>query len=301
MPSKGILYAAGAYTIWGLLPLFWYALNSVAPIEVLAHRIVWALVTTLLITAVRSNWAPLLAALRNRRIVLTFTLSTLLLTANWFIYIWAVHAGFVVETSLGYFINPLVNVAFGMLFLKERLRAGQIAAIVVACAGVLYLTFSYGSPPWIALLLAGSFGWYGLIRKTAPLGSLEGLTLETIIVALPSLAYLLFLEWQGVGSFAHADLSISLLLAASGIITAMPLLLFAAGARQIPMVTLGILQYIAPTLQFLLGVFVFHEVVSQQRLIGFGLVWCALVIYTIEVAIGTRRMRLTTVAAGRSS
>jgi chloramphenicol-sensitive protein RarD len=271
----------------------------VPAIEILAHRIVWALSVTLLLTVATGRMSALGAALRNRRVLLTFTLSALLLTANWFIYIWAVKGGFVVETSLGYFINPLVNVVFGLLFLRERLRPGQMAAVGVALAGVLYLTVLYGSPPWIAISLAGSFGCYALIRKTASIGSLEGLTMETIIVALPALAYLLFIESSGGGAFIRAGLPTTLLLAASGIVTAVPLLLFAAGARQITLVLLGILQYIAPTIQFILGITVFGETVTPQRLVGFALVWLALVIYTLEGIVGGRMARAR-VAAGKA-
>ncbi|MBX0329355.1 EamA family transporter RarD [Oscillochloris sp. ZM17-4] len=293
------MYAAGAYVCWGLLPLFWHALSGVPAIEILAHRIVWALGVTLLFSLVTGRLPALGANLRTRRTLLLFTLSSLLLTANWFIYIWAVNAGFVVETSLGYFINPLVNVVLGMIFLRERLRPGQIVALGVALAGVLYLTVLYGSPPWIAIALALSFGCYGLLRKTAPVGSLEGLTLETLIVALPALIYLAVIESSGGGAFVRAGLPTTLLLASSGIITAVPLLLFASGARQITMISLGILQYIAPTIQFALGVTVFGETVTPQRLIGFGLVWLALAIYTLEGLIGGRR-RARVAAAGRA-
>ena len=293
---KGMSYAAVSYVIWGLLPLFWHALKNVPATEILAHRIVWALVVTLLLTAVTGRMPALGAALHNRRVLLTFTLSAVLLTANWFIYIWAVNAGYVVETSLGYFINPLVNVVFGMLFLRERLRPGQMVALGVAFAGVLYLSILYGSPPWIALALAVSFGCYGLLRKTASLGSLEGLTLETIIAALPALVYLLFIGTSGGGAFIRAGLSTTLLLAISGIVTAVPLLLFASGARQITMVLLGILQYIAPTIQFILGITVFGETVTPQRLIGFGLVWLALAIYSLEGGVISRQKARARVA-----
>lgn len=279
---KGTLYAAGAYVIWGLLPLFWHALHAVPAVEILAHRIVWALAVTMLLSAFSGHLPALWANLRNRRTLGIFTLSAALLTVNWGTYIWAVNAGYVVETSLGYFINPLVNVVFGVLFLRERLRPGQIAAVGVALAGVLYLTALYGAPPWIALALAGSFGVYGLLRKTAPLGSLEGLNLETLIAAVPALAYLLLIESSGGGAFLHVGPATDALLIAAGLVTAVPLLLFAAGARQITMVTLGILQYIAPTLQFILGVTFFGEVVTPQRLVGFVIVWLALVIYTVE-------------------
>jgi chloramphenicol-sensitive protein RarD len=295
---KGMTYAVGSYLMWGLLPLFWHALSGVPAIEILAHRIVWSLAVTLLLTAATGHLPALGAALRNRRVLFTFVLSAVLLTGNWFIYIWAVNAGYVVETSLGYFINPLVNVVFGVFFLRERLRPGQVAAVAVALVGVLYLSFLYGSPPWIAISLAVSFGWYALLRKTASIGSLEGLTLETIIVFLPALAYLLFIEVSGGGAFIRAGLPTTLLLTASGVITAIPLLLFAAGARQITLVLLGILQYIAPTIQFILGITVFGETVTPQRLVGFALVWMALAIYTLEgTVIGRRMARVAAIEA----
>jgi chloramphenicol-sensitive protein RarD len=290
---KGTMYAAGSYVIWGLLPLFWHALSHVPTTEILAHRVVWALAVTLILIAARRSWAPLAAALRSPRTLGTFALSSALLTANWGIYIWAVNAGYVVETSLGYFINPLVNVVFGVLFLRERLRPGQVAAVAVALGGVLYLTALYGSPPWIALALAVSFGCYGLLRKTASVGSLEGLTLETMLAFLPALAYLIFVESTGAGAFIYAGPLTTLLLIISGLLTAVPLLLFAAGARQITMVSLGILQYIAPSIAFALGITVFGEVITPQRLLGFALVWLALALYTLEgVVVGGRRAQV---------
>lgn len=287
--NRGVFWAAGAYVAWGLLPLYWKALHDVPAIEILAHRIVWALVCTLLMVTALRRWDWLLPALRNRRIVLTFALSALLLSLNWFIYIWAVNAGHVVETSLGYFINPLVNVFLGVLVLRERLRVGQGIAVGIALIGVLYLTWVFGSPPWIALLLAGTFGLYGLIRKTASLESLSGLTLETLLIAPPALLFLIYRELSGGGAFVHAGLASSLLLAGAGLVTAVPLLLFASGARQITLTTLGLLQYIAPTMQFTLGVMVYNEPLSPQRLVGFAIVWLALIIYTFEGVFNSRR------------
>jgi len=279
---KGILYATGAYVVWGLLPLYWKALHDVPALEILAHRMVWCLGVVFLILAYQHHWSWLPGLLRSPRTVTTFVVSALLLTLNWFVYIWAVNQGRVVESSLGYFINPLVNVLLGVVFLRERLRMWQGVAIALALCGVLYLTVNYGSLPWIALTLAGSFGLYGLLRKTAPLNSLEGLTLETLLLFLPALAYLLFQETTGVSAFGHAGLLTTLLLAFSGAATALPLLLFAAGARSITMTTLGILQYIAPTLQFLLGVLVYHEPLTRARLAGYCLIWLALAVYTAD-------------------
>lgn len=287
---KGVAYAAGAYALWGLLPLYWRALESVPALEILSHRVVWALIVALLLLAYRrSGWGWLRETLHRPRQVAAFALSALLLSANWFLYIWAVHAGHVVETSLGYFINPLVNVLLGVLFLRERLRGGQALAVAVASTGVIYLGVQIGAPPWIALFLAFTFGLYGLLRKTARLGSLQGFTLETLLMFLPALGFLLYLAQDGTGAFLCAGPATTLLLVGAGAVTAVPLLLFAAGARRVTLTTLGLLQYIAPTLQFTLGVTVFGEPLSARRLIGFGLVWLALAIYSVDGAVQSSR------------
>jgi chloramphenicol-sensitive protein RarD len=280
--NKGILYAAGAYIIWGLLPIYWKALDDVPAGQILAHRIVWSLLFVGVVLTVRHNWAWLRGAAARPRVLLTFAVSGTLLAINWFVYIWSVNAGFIVETSLGYFINPFVNVLLGFIVLKERLRPAQWLALSVALAGVLYLTFSYGAFPWIALTLAFSFGTYGFIRKTATLNSAEGLFLETAVLFLPAFGFLLLQNSRGAGAFAHNGLTSTLLLMGAGVVTSVPLLLFAAGARRITMTSLGLLQYIAPTLQFLIGVLIFHEEFGMTRLIGFGLIWLALVLYSAE-------------------
>jgi chloramphenicol-sensitive protein RarD len=287
--NKGIFYAAGAFVLWGLLPIFWKALHHVPALEILAHRMVWSLMFVLVLLAVQGHWRWLGAVFRNGRVLLTFMTTALLLSVNWFIYIWGVNAGYIVETSLGYFINPLVNVLLGTLFLKERLRLWQGVAIGVAVLGVLYLTLRYGSPPWIALTLAGSFGVYGLLRKTAALNSLEGLTLETLLFFPPALAYLLYAEFMGQAAFVHADTTTNLLLVIAGIATALPLLLFAAAARRVTLTLMGVLQYIAPTMQLLLGVLLYGESLTSDRLIGFCLIWLALLIYTLEGVVRTGR------------
>jgi chloramphenicol-sensitive protein RarD len=279
---RGIFFAAGAYLLWGLLPVYWKTLQHVPAGEILAHRMVWSLAVVGILLASRRRWVWIAAALRDRRTLLTFGASALLLSLNWFLYIWAVNADHVVETSLGYFINPLVNVLLGMVFLRERLRPGQAIAVITAAVGVLYLTVNHGRLPWIALGLAVSFGFYGLLRKTAALSSLEGLAFETVILFLPALLYLLHLEVEGRGAFGHVDLATTLLLALAGAATAIPLLLFAGGARRISMTVLGVLQYIAPTLQFLLGVFVYGESLTTARLIGFCFVWAALLVFAAE-------------------
>lgn len=280
--NKGVLYATLAYVLWGVFPLYWKALSNVPAQQILAHRIVWSLVFVGGVLTLRHNWGWLRPALRQRRIVLTFIASGLLLSVNWYTYIWGVNAGFIVETSLGYFINPLVNVLLGFALLQERMRPAQWAAIAVAAAGVLYLTVSYGAVPWIALTLAFSFGTYGLIRKTAPLNSAEGLFLETAVLFLPAFGFLLLVERNGTAAFAHTGWPTALLLIGAGAATSIPLLLFAAGARQITLTTLGLLQYIAPTMQFLIGVLIYNEEFGPARMVGFGLIWIALILYTIE-------------------
>ena len=287
--NKGILYAAGAYVLWGLLPLYWKALHEVPSSQIVAHRLVWSLVFVGLVLTVRRNWGWLGKAIRQPRVLLIFALSGVLLTVNWLVYIWGVNAGFIVETSLGYFINPLVNVLLGYIFLKERLRPMQWGALAVALAGVLYLTFSYGAFPWIALTLAFSFGLYGLIRKTATLNSAEGLFVETAVLFLPALGFLLFHELRGTGALGHVDGLTTLLLIGAGAVTSIPLILFAAGARRVTLTTLGLLQYIAPTMQFLLGVLVFGEPFGAGRVVGFGLIWLALLLYTFESVLHRQR------------
>ncbi len=280
--NRGILYALGAYLAWGFLPLYWKAVQVATPLEILAHRVVWSLLLLFGLLTLLGQWRGLGQVLRDRRLLLTFVATALLLSVNWLTYIWAVNAGHVIESSLGYFINPLVNVVLGVLVLQERMRRGQWLAVGLAATGVLYLTVSLGSLPWIALTLAFSFGGYGLLRKTAALNSLNGLTLETSFMFVPAVGYLLYLEWQGRAIFGHVSTELTLLLVGTGLITAVPLLLFAAGARRIPLSMVGLLQYIAPTIQFLLGIFLYHEPFSTGKLVGFVLIWLALALYSGE-------------------
>lgn len=290
--QTGILYACTAYFIWGLLPLYLKALKHVPALEILMHRMVWSLVFLAVVLALKKHWGWIKPALTDRKVVMRFVASAGVLSINWFIYIWAVNAGRVVDASLGYFINPLVNVMFGYFLLHERLRPAQWAAISVAAAGVLWLTVQAGQLPWIGLLLAASFGTYGLLRKTASLGALEGLSLETLLLTPFALAWLGWLVGHGQSGFVNGDAHTHWLLIAAGPITAIPLLLFAAGARRIPMSLLGLLQYIGPTLQMGLGVFLWHEPFGQGKLIGFALIWSALLLYTLENLLHGRKQRL---------
>ncbi|MCP4419476.1 MAG: EamA family transporter RarD [Chloroflexi bacterium] len=280
--NKGMFFSIAAFSAWGLFPLYWKMLQHVPALEILSHRMAWSLVFVLALLLLRRRWDWLKTAVTNRRTLLLFIASSALLSLNWFVYIWGVNAGFIIETSLGYFINPLVSVLMGVFFLGERLRNGQWLAIALAAAGVVYLTIRYGELPWIALTLAGSFALYGLIRKTAPLGSLEGLSLETALMFLPALVYLIYLEAAGTAAFGHVDGVTTGLLGLAGMATAVPLLFFAAGARLIKLATVGILQYITPTIQFLIGVFIFHEPFTADRMVGFSIIWLALALYSLE-------------------
>jgi chloramphenicol-sensitive protein RarD len=294
--KQGILAGIGAYLMWGLFPIYWKLLSDVPALEILAHRMVWSLVVMLLLLFIGGERAWLKAALKSRRVMVTYTLAAALLAVNWGTYIWAVNAGFVVESSLGYFINPLVSMLFGVLFLGERLRRGQLMAVFLAAAGVIYLTISLGALPWIALVLSFTFGLYGLIKKTAPLNSAQSFTIETLALFLPAFAFLLYREASGTGAFGHQSALTTALLAFAGPVTSIPLLLFGVAARRIPLSMVGFLQYIAPTGQFLLGVLAYHEPFPLARLIGFVVIWIALIIYSIEGVVMNRR-RAAAVAA----
>ncbi|WP_344761225.1 EamA family transporter RarD [Actimicrobium antarcticum] len=278
----GMLFAATAYIIWGLFPLYFKALQAIAPTQILLHRMVWSLLLMLCVLAWRRQWGWLRDVARQPKVLASFALSAVLLSTNWFIYIWAVNNGRIIDSSLGYFINPLVNVLLGYLLLGERLRFGQWIAVALAACGVAWLTWQSGHPPWIGLALALSFGVYGLMRKTAKLGPLEGLSLETLLLFPFALGYLGWLTLHHQNAFLSASATSQWLLVAAGPITAIPLLLFAAGARRIPMSTLGLLQYLGPTLQLLLGVLLYNEPFGQDRLIGFIAIWSALVVYSGE-------------------
>jgi chloramphenicol-sensitive protein RarD len=279
--NRGIAYAAAAYLLWGVFPIYFKALQQVAPLEILGHRIVWSLAVcaALLLALRRLQW---LADLRRQpRVLAWFAASSMLVAGNWFVYIWAVNAGRVVDASLGYFINPLVNVLIGAAFLHERLRRAQWAAVGVAAVGVAWLTWQAGALPWIGLVLALTFAIYGLLRKTAALGAVEGLALETLLLAPLAAAYLLWLAHGGHSGFADGDAATRLLLLAAGPVTAVPLLLFAAGARRIPFSTLGLLQYLGPSLQLLIGVWLYREPFAY-RAPGYVLIWIALAVFSIE-------------------
>jgi len=280
--KRGIWSAIGAYAIWGLFPIYWKWLKQVSALELIGHRIIWSCVILIVIVTVLRQWGAFRQTVGRWSILRVYAIASVLLTINWLVYVWGVNAGFIVETSLGYFINPLFSVLLGVVFLRERLRAWQWFPIGLAALGVLYLTIAYGSLPWIALTLAFSFGLYGFVKKTAPLSPLYGLTLETMLAFLPAFCFLLYLEFTNQGAFLRGGASADGLMMGAGVVTTIPLLLFASAAKNIPLVLIGTLQYLTPTLQFLIGVLVFHEPFTPTQFIGFGIVWLALIIFAVE-------------------
>lgn len=291
MDKKGLLFAFGAYLTWGLFPIYWKWLQQVGALELLSHRILWSFAFLFLTVLAGKNWRDFRAAIQNRKVLAVYFAAAILIGVNWLTYVWAVNAGFIVETSLGYFINPLLSVSLGVLFLRERLRPLQWLPVGLAALGVAYLTFAYGRLPWIALVLAFSFGIYGLVKKVAPLGSVYGLTLETGILFLPALLYLIAQEATGKAAFLHTDPVTNLLLVGAGVVTTIPLLMFASAAHRIPLSMIGLMQYLAPTLQFLLGVLIYKEPFSLTQAIGFGIVWVALVTFWVENWASQRAIR----------
>ena len=284
---KGVVLAASSYVAWGLFPAYFRLLRTVSPVEVLAHRMIWSLVFLCFVLAFRRQWSWLRPLTRQPRLVVGFAVSAALLSGNWFLYIWAINSGHVIDASLGYFINPLVNIVLGFLLLQERLRPAQWFAVTIAALGVLWLTWQGHHFPWIAIVLALTFGIYCLMRKVAALGPLEGLSLETLLLFPLAAAYLTWTVFMGNNAFVHADFALRLVVMAAGPITAIPLLLFAAGARSIRLSTLGLLQFIAPTLQLLLGILMFHEPFGGARMWGFVIIWAALALYSAEFLLRT--------------
>lgn len=280
--KKGGLAAALAFTIWGVLPVYWHWLAEIPAAQILCHRIFWSFFFLFWLLRRSGKWHETMLAARDPRIMLNTLCSGALLTGNWFIYIWAVTHGFIVESSLGYFITPLVNVLLGVLFFKDRPRRVQWIAIILAMLGVFYQLLAIGSLPWIALALAGSFGLYGMLRKKAALESLPGLFLETSVFCLPALLWLLYLQAQGEGAFFNVSGLDQMLLIGAGCVTSAPLIMFGYGARRLSLTTLGVLQYIAPSLAFCIGVFVYNEHFSVSEAVTFGCIWIALGIYTAE-------------------
>nr|WP_279592831.1 EamA family transporter RarD [Streptomyces liangshanensis] len=287
----GLLYGFGAYGMWGLVPLFWPLLKPSAALEILAHRMVWSLLFVAVALVALRRWAWMKDLVRRPKKLALVAVAASVISVNWGLYIWSVNSGHVVEASLGYFINPLVTIAIGVLLLKERLRPAQWAAVAIGVLAVLVLAIGYGQPPWISLTLAFSFATYGLVKKKVNLGGLESLAAETVILFLPALGYLVWLQVRGTATFGAEGAGNALLLVSTGLVTAVPLVCFGAAAIRVPLSTLGLLQYLAPLFQFALGVAYFHEAMPAERWAGFSLVWLALTILTWEALRTGRRAR----------
>lgn len=285
--NKGILYGIGAYVFWGFFPIYWKLLHHVPAIQLIGHRIIWSFLLLIVVILFTKQWTEFRKTV-NVKVFRIYTIAALLIGVNWFLYVWAVNANFIVETSLGYFINPLLSVLMGVIFLKERLRFAQWIPVILAAIGVTYLTFVYGRLPYIALSLALSFGLYGLVKKLSPLGSLYGLTIETGILFIPALMYLIVMQANNTAAFLNTGITSDLLMIGAGLVTTIPLLMFASAARSIPLWVVGLLQYIAPTLQFLIGIFIYKEPFSHNQLIGFSIVWTALIVFLVENYLANR-------------
>jgi chloramphenicol-sensitive protein RarD len=286
---SGALAAASCYFLWGLVPLYWKQLAAVDALELIAHRHVWSLLLLGVLVGIQGGFTGVAAVLRDARTLGTHALSATLLTANWLVYVWGVNTGHVIETSLGYFLVPLVNVAAGRFVLHEHLRRLQWLAITLAAGGVTLMIVQLGRPPWIALVLAATWGGYSLMRKRSTLGALAGLTVETLLLTPLAAGFLAWQHHTGAGALGRVDLPTHLLVLSSGIVTAVPLVLFAYGARRIRLSTLGLLQYLAPSVQLLIGIWVYHEPFARDRILSFSFIWAALVLYTADNLLAQRR------------
>ncbi len=279
---SGLLAGGSAFLIWGLVPIYWKMLSHVPALETIIHRIVWSFVFLLPVILFQGKFKEFINTFKSFKTIKWLFVTTLLVASNWFLFIWAVNNDLILQASLGYYINPLVNVLFGFLFLQERLRKFQIVAVIIAATGVLYLTYQYGSFPYIAIILAVTFGLYGLIRKKLNLNSAVGLAIETLILTIPGLIYLVWLENTGTATFLHADYITDIFLICTALVTALPLLLFNIGVRRLRLATIGFLQYIGPSMMLILAVFVYGEPLSMHQLIAFIFIWTALAVYTVD-------------------
>ncbi len=288
---SGLAMGAGAYLCWGLFPLYWPLLDPAGSIEALAHRIVWSLVFVALLLSITHRWGAFRAIWRSRSRVLYLLLASVVIAVNWGAFIYGVTNDKVIETSLGYFINPLVTVLLGVFVLRETLRKAQWVAVGIGALAVVILTVDYGRLPYVALTVAFSFATYGFLKKKAQLGAVEALGMETLLLTPIALGYLTVLETNDTAAFGHEGTANALLLAGTGIITAVPLLMFGGAATRLKLTSIGLLQYLAPTLQFVFGLLIFHEPMGTSRWIGFVLVWIALLIFTVDVIGGGRRRR----------
>jgi chloramphenicol-sensitive protein RarD len=293
MKNKGVIYALGAYFSWGILPIYWKLLHVVPSFQIFGYRVISSFLFLLLVLSLRQDWGEFKRAVFNRKALLLFILTGMLLGVNWLVYIWAVNDNQIIETSLGYFINPLVSVALGVVFLREKLRPLQWVPVGMAAAGVLYLTLQYGALPWIALTLAFTFGVYGLLKKTAPTGGVNSMTIEMAVLVLPALGYLILMGSRGQGVLTTVSPVTLILLVFTGMVTVLPILMFTAAARSIPLSMVGILQYLAPTLQFLIGVLIYREPFTGTDLIGYAIIWAALILYGLEGGLQRRKAVVT--------
>ncbi len=293
---RGLIYGGSAYLLWGMFPLYWPLLEPAGTIEILAHRMAWSLVLIVVLLGMSGGYAGVVTVLRNPRQRWLLTLAAVLVSVNWGTYIFGVNSGHVVETSLGYFINPLFTILLGVGILGERLRSVQWVAVALGVVAVLVIAIDYGHPPWIALTLAVSFGLYGFCKKKADVGAVDSLAVETAVMFVPAVIALVVVATQGQLAFGHHGVGNAALLATTGVVTVVPLLFFAAGTRRLPLSTLGLLQYLAPVLQFAMGVGVRHESVPLAQYVGFGLVWTALILLTIDSLRVQHRSRLARTA-----
>jgi chloramphenicol-sensitive protein RarD len=284
----GVIYAVAAYTLWGILPIYWKLINSVFSIEILSNRIVWAFVFTIAIVVVSRQWGELRRIARDKKQMINICIASILIAFNWGLYIWAVNSERIVDASLGYYINPLFAVALGVVIFKEKLSFWQGSALFIAAIGVIIKTLQYGKIPWISLGLAISFALYGAVKKSIKANSIVGLTLETTILTPVALTYIATRQFSGVSAFHTESRVVILLLIGAGVVTAVPLLLFASGARRLPMSVLGFTQYISPTISLFIGIFLYHENFTAVDMVGFGFIWVALTIYSVSQISGVR-------------
>lgn len=299
--ASGVLLALGAFLIWGLSPVYFKSLRAVPAFEILLHRMVWSFLLLLPIVIATRRWQEFKAVILDWRKLSTLAVTTILVSGNWFVYIWAVNNNRILEASLGYYINPLFNVLLGVVFLRERLRSLQVVSVALAAIGVIFLTIKIGALPWISLVLALSFAFYGLIRKVAPVNALVGLSVETLLLCAPAAAYLVFIGMTGGGAFLHLGGVTDILLMCAGLVTAIPLLLFTAGARKIHFSTVGILQYCAPSCNFLIAIWVYGEAMLPAQWITFMLIWTALALYSADSMVTYRNHRQLARSAGPAS
>ncbi len=282
MYKKGLLYAFLAYLTWGLFPIYWKLLHQVDAVQLIGHRITWSFIILMIIIFVTRQFRDFKKAAINRQVITIYFFAAIMIAINWLVYVYGVNANYIIETSLGYFINPLLSVLLGVFFLHEKLRPFQWVSVAIAAIGVIFLTFVYGQIPWIALSLAVSFATYGLLKKLAPLGSLYGLTIETGLLFIPALIYLIYLDMTGSGAFMRQTPVTTYLLMGAGVVTTIPLLLFASATKNIPLSMVGIMQYLTPSMQLILGIYIYGEKFDQSHFIGFAIVWLALIVFVIE-------------------